>query len=96
MTHRVADNGVGNTATNYQQRAAAAALATTTMAATMTEARAIAGPGLHDADEGKDNEDGAAATIIDVIVIVIHILDGCQKGNRSIPPIQRLVPASVG
>ncbi len=95
MTHRVADDGVGNTATNYQQRAAAVALATTTMAATMTEARAIAGPGLHDADEDKDKEDGATATIIDVIFIVIHILDGRQKGNRIIPPIQCLVPASV-
>ena len=42
MTDWAADNGVGNTATNYQQRAAAAALATTTMAAVMMEARAMA------------------------------------------------------
>jgi hypothetical protein len=42
MTDRAADEGVGDTTTNHPRRAAAVALAATTMAAAMTEARAMA------------------------------------------------------
>jgi len=42
MTDRAADEGVGDTTTNHTRRAAAVALAATTMAAAMTEARAMA------------------------------------------------------
>jgi len=42
MTDRAADNGVGDTTTNLQLRAAAAALGATRTAAIMMEARAMA------------------------------------------------------
>ena len=42
MTDRAADNGVDNTTTNHCWRAAVAALATTTTAVAMMEARAMA------------------------------------------------------
>ena len=41
MTDRAADDGVGDTTTNHQQRASAAALVATATVATMAEARAM-------------------------------------------------------
>ena len=57
--------------------------------------------GEHVANEDEDKEDRdfpshATAAVVDVVVIVIHIPDGRQKGNRIIPQIPRPVADVVG